>query len=166
MLQKLAATVVRSHCSRGWAARGAPPAALETSYSRLAADGSACITGPEATLDIAAGGTTLADAWTTRSSFRFKTNIRTLDGALETVERLRGVSYDSKTNGKHEIGVIAEEVGKVLPEVVSYEQNGVDAQGVDYSQLTALLIEAIKQQEVKIQQLSAEIEQLKSTAAH
>jgi len=122
-------------------------------------------TDPTHALEITVGGTTLADHWTVRSSLRWKTNIHTLDGALQTVERLRGVSYDSKADGKHEIGVIAEEVGKVLPEVVSYEQNGVDAQGVDYSRLTALLIEAIKQQEVKIQQLSAEIEQLKSNSA-
>jgi hypothetical protein len=105
-----------------------------------------------------------ADTWTTRSSRRFKTNIHTLDGALETVERLRGVSYDSKADGKHEIGVIAEEVGRVMPEIVSYERNGVDAQGVDYSRLTALLIEAVKSQEAQIQQLSAQIDQLKSTS--
>ncbi len=78
-------------------------------------------TAPANTLEVVAGGTTLADHWTIRSSLRWKTNVRTLDGALETVERLRGVSYDSKANGKHEIGVIAEEVGQVVPEVVSYE---------------------------------------------
>jgi hypothetical protein len=49
--------------------------------------------------------------------------------------------------GKHEIGVIAKEVGAVVPEVVSYEENGKDARGVDYSRLTALLIEALKQQQ-------------------
>jgi hypothetical protein len=117
------------------------------------------------TLEVATGGLTLADAWSTRSSLRWKANIHTLEGALETVERLRGVSYDSKVNGKHEIGVIAEEVGQVLPEVVSYEKNGVDAQGVDYARLTALLIEAVKSQEAKIQQLNAQIEQLKSDSA-
>jgi len=70
--------------------------------------------------------------------------------ALEKVAQLRGVSYDLKESGKHEIGVIAEEVGQVVPEVVSYEENGKDARGVDYSRLTALLIEAVKQQQRQI----------------
>jgi len=65
-----------------------------------------------------------------------------LHAALAKVEQLRGVSYELRDSGKHEIGVIAEEVGKVVPEVVSYEKNGADAQGVDYGRLTALLIEA------------------------
>jgi hypothetical protein len=58
--------------------------------------------------------------------------------------------------------VIAEEVGKVVPEVVSYEKNGKDATGVDYSRLTALLIEATKQQQVQIQQQQREIVDLRA----
>ena len=45
------------------------------------------------TLDVGAGGTTLADAWITRSSRRFKTNIQPVEGALEKVEHLQGVPY-------------------------------------------------------------------------
>jgi len=73
-----------------------------------------------------------------------------LNSALDKVEQLRGVSYERKETGKHEIGVIAEEVGQVLPEIVTYEANGKDARGVDYSRLTALLIEAVKQQQRQI----------------
>ena len=73
---------------------------------------------------------------------------------------MRGVSYDLKDSGKHEIGVIAEEVGAVVPEVVSYEKNGKDAAGVDYARLTALLIEATKEQQKLIQQQQDQIEQL------
>jgi hypothetical protein len=43
------------------------------------------------------------------------------------------------------VGVIAEEAGAVVPEVVTWEENGKDAQSVDYGRLTALLIEAIKE---------------------
>jgi Tfp pilus assembly protein FimV len=68
------------------------------------------------------------------------------------VEQLRGVSYELKSNGKHEVGVIAEEVGAVVPEIVTWDQNGKDAQSVDYSRLTALLIEATKEQQAVIQQ--------------
>jgi hypothetical protein len=76
-------------------------------------------------------GAAFADSWSTYSSRRWKTNIQTLPNALEKVEQLRGVAYDLKGSGKHEIGVIAEEVGKVVPEVVSFDANGKDAQGVD-----------------------------------
>jgi hypothetical protein len=107
-------------------------------------------------------GNPKADGWSIYSSGRWKTNIRTLAGGLEKVERLRGVSYDRKADGKHEIGVIAEEVGQVVPEVVDYEENGVDAQGVDYSRLTAVLIEAVKEQQGQIRTLQAEIGQLRT----
>jgi Chaperone of endosialidase len=95
--------------------------------------------------------------WSTRSFRRWKTNIQTLHGALAKVEQLRGVSYDLKESGKHEVGVIAEEVGAVVPEIVSWEKNGKDAQGVDYSRLTALLIEATKEQQALIRKQEEQI---------
>jgi hypothetical protein len=91
------------------------------------------------------------------SSRRWKTNIHTLHGALAQVEQLRGVSYDRKDSGRHEIGVIAEEVGAVVPEVVSWDKNGKDALGVDYAHLTALLIEATKEQQRLIREQSEQI---------
>jgi len=91
------------------------------------------------------------------SSRRWKTNIQTLPDALAKIEQLRGVSYDRKDSGKHEIGVIAEEVGAVVPEVVSYEKNGKDAAGVDYGRLTALLIEATKEQQALIHEQQKQI---------
>jgi hypothetical protein len=113
---------------------------------------------PSNILTIAQGaGHPVSDGWETFSSRRWKTNIQTLHGALGKVEQLRGVSYDLKANGKHEVGVIAEEVGAVVPEVVSYEENGKDARGVDYSRLTALLIEAAKEQQRQIQQGQAQL---------
>jgi len=97
----------------------------------------------------------IADAWTTYSSRRWKTNIRTIDGALEKVKNLRGVYYDRKETGKHDMGLIAEEVGEVIPEVVTFEANGKDAASVDYPRLVALLIEAIKEQQKQIGALQA-----------
>ena len=98
------------------------------------------------------GGHAVADGWDTFSSRRWKTNIQTLHGALAKVEPLRGFSYDLKDSGKHEVGVIAEEVGAVVPEVVSYEENGKDARGVDYSRVPAPLIEATKEQQKEFRQ--------------
>jgi hypothetical protein len=108
-------------------------------------------------------GPSIADGWTTYSSRRWKTNIQPLRNALGMVEQLRGVSYDLKDSGRHEIGVIAEEVGAVVPEVVSYEENGKDARGVDYSRLTALLIEAVKQQQQEIRDLKSELRATRQT---
>jgi Chaperone of endosialidase len=108
-------------------------------------------------------GHAISDSWDTYSSRRWKTNIQTLPDALAKVEHLRGVSYDLKDSGKHEIGVIAEEVGHVVPEIVSYEANGKDARGVDYSRLTALLIEAIKQQQ---KQISTQQKQIATQQSH
>jgi hypothetical protein len=115
---------------------------------------------PTATLAVVAGGTTLADEWTTRSSRRFKTNIQPLEGALAKVAQLQGVSYERKVDGKREIGVIAEDVAHIVPEVVSRDPETHDVQGVDYSRLAALLIEAVKSQQAEIQKLNARIEQL------
>ena len=117
---------------------------------------------PTATFELAVGGTTLADQWTTRSSRRFKTNIQPLVGALAKVLQLQGVSYDRKTDGQHEIGVVAEDVAQVVPEVVSRDPSTHEVQGVDYSKMSSLLIEAIKSQQAEIQQLKVLIDQLRS----
>jgi hypothetical protein len=108
---------------------------------------------PANTFTIAQGaGTAISDGWSTYSSRRWKTNIHTLDGALEKVLKLRGVSYDLKGTDQHQIGVVAEEVGVIVPEVVTWSDDGKKAEGVDYSRLTALLIEATKQQQLLIEQ--------------
>jgi trimeric autotransporter adhesin len=118
---------------------------------------------PSNVFTIAQGaGQAISDGWSVYSSRRWKTNIQTLDDALGKVEQLRGVSYELKANGKHEVGVIAEEVGAVVPEVVTWDKNGTDAQGVDYSRLTALLIEATKEQQALIEHQQEQIAQLMS----
>lgn len=115
-------------------------------------------TTPSNVLTIAQGaGHPVSDGWATFSSRRWKTNIHTLHDALARVEQLRGVSYDLKANGQHEVGVIAEEVGAVVPEVVTWEKNGADAQSVDYGRLTALLIEATKEQQALIREQKEQI---------
>lgn len=64
---------------------------------------------------------------------------------LEKIAKLSGVYYDwdKVHGGSHDLGMIAEEVGAVLPEIVQYEENGVDAIGMDYSKMTPLLVEAV-----------------------
>jgi len=80
------------------------------------------------------------------SSIRWKRNIEAIPDPLGKLDRIRGVyfDWDEDHGGHHDVGMIAEEVGAVLPEVVVYEENGVDAMGMDYSKTTPLLVEAIK----------------------
>jgi hypothetical protein len=120
------------------------------------------VTAPANVLTVAQSSATdpIADAWTTYSSRRWKTNIQPLQGALDKVQQLQGVSYDWKADGKHDIGLIAEEVGLIVPEVVAYEPNGTDARSVDYARLVALLIEATKAQQETIDQLQADVREL------
>ena len=108
---------------------------------------------PGAYLDIAAGKTTLADAWSIRSSLRFKENLYPIDNALTKLTSLQGVYFDYKDSHKHSLGLVAEDVGKVFPELVTYEANGQDAISLDYDKLGAVTIEAIKEQQKEIEQL-------------
>jgi hypothetical protein len=90
---------------------------------------------------------------TETSSKRYKENIYTLDNALDKVIRLRGVSYNRKGSKTQEIGVIAEEIAEIAPELVNFDiEHQPDS--VSYGRITALLIEAVKE-------LKAEIEILK-----
>lgn len=108
-----------------------------------------------------------ANSWTTYSSRRWKHNIQTLDGALDKVLRLRGVRFDwnAEHGGKADIGFVAEEVGAVVPEIVSWEENGRDAQSLAYDRITALTVEAIKQQEARIAEQDRRIEALQKELA-
>ena len=108
----------------------------------------------------------IADGWTTYSSRRWKTGIKPIEGALDKVEQLRGVSFEWRENGKHDIGLIAEEVGKVVPEVVAYEENGSDAKSVDYARLVPLLVESIKEQQRVIRKQDAALAELSARMAN
>ena len=98
------------------------------------------------------------------SSIRWKRNIELISDPIEKIKSLRGVyfDWDEKHGGHHDIGMVAEEVGKILPEIVAYEKNGIDARGMDYGKLSPLLVEAIKEQQKIIDDLRARIEQLEN----
>jgi hypothetical protein len=95
------------------------------------------------------------------SDDRIKTNIKTIENALEKVISMRGVTYNRiDTEDKNEkIGVIAQEIQKVIPQVITEDSTGT--LGVAYGNITAILIEAIKELEQKIKELEQKIEDLK-----
>ncbi len=107
------------------------------------------------------GTSAIANEWNTFSSIRWKENIKPIDNALDKVKKLQGVYFDWKQTKKHDVGLIAEEVGKVIPEVVDFEEDGKYAKGLDYAKLVSVLIEAIKEQQRQIEGLKKEISELK-----
>jgi len=95
------------------------------------------------------------------SDARVKDNVKTIDNALEKVIKLRGVSYTRNDieDKSSKIGVIAQEVLKVLPEVVSQDEN--DKYSVSYGNITGVLIEAIKEQQKQIDDLKLQMKNFK-----
>ena len=87
------------------------------------------------------------------SDIRVKENIKTIDNALNKVKNLRGVEYNKIDNTEKNIGVIAQEVEKILPEVV--KEDGEGMKSVAYGNITAILIEAIKEQQKQIDELKS-----------
>lgn len=97
------------------------------------------------------------------SDERLKTNIVEIPNALEKVEAIRGVTYtrtDEGFEGVRQAGVIAQEVEAVLPEVVKTNEDGMKS--VAYGNLTALLIEAVKELSAQNKALLARIEHLEA----
>jgi hypothetical protein len=94
-------------------------------------------------------GRARANRWDTYSSGRWKHNVVPIENALEKVLKMRGVMFDwnPEHGGTRDIGFVAEEVGNVIPELVSWEADGKFALGMAYDRVTALLVEAVKQQQ-------------------
>ena len=91
-----------------------------------------------------------ANAYTTYSSLRYKDNVEPIQNAMAKIRNLSGVTYNWKTTNSSDIGFIAEEVGKVMPEIVEWESDGVNAQSMDYTKIIPVLVEAIKEQQTEI----------------
>jgi trimeric autotransporter adhesin len=95
------------------------------------------------------------------SDERLKDNIELISNPIEKVQSLKGVTWDWNDNADElqqslpNVGVIAQDVEKVLPELVTDRDNGY--KGVDYAKLTGLLIEAIKEQQKEINDLKSKI---------
>ena len=109
---------------------------------------------------------------TTVSDERLKDDVITIKGALNKVLALRGVEYtwnNGSREGKRDLGVIAQETEKVVPQIVhdhtmplldkENPDNGELYKTVDYEKLTALLIEAVKEQQAQINELKARLEE-------
>ena len=96
---------------------------------------------------------------TETSAERYKDNIQTLEGS--SILQLRPVTFDWKSTGEKDYGLIAEEVDHYLPELVKKNEEGI-VEGIKYSKLTALLIKVVQDQQSKINSLENEIKWIKN----
>lgn len=96
------------------------------------------------------------------SDRRLKDNIKNIENPIEKVQQLNGVTWEWNSNADElqqslpTVGVIAQEVEEVLPQLVHNRENGY--KGVDYAKLTGLLIEAIKEQQKQIDELKSKLQ--------
>tara|TARA_R100000664_G_scaffold274_2_gene844 strand:- start:359 stop:3418 length:3060 start_codon:yes stop_codon:yes gene_type:complete len=100
-----------------------------------------------------------AAAFVTYSDESLKSDVQVMNSALDTVMSLEGVEFTWNDSGQRDFGFIAQNVEKVIPNAVHTATNGV--QGVDYSRLTSVLVEAVKAQQVQIEDLKKTITNLK-----
>lgn len=109
-----------------------------------------------------ASGEMNASAFNQTSDARLKKNVQTLTSGLAMVNQLRGVRYDWKDELKtgNRVGFIAQEVEKVLPELVVTKKDGFKA--VNYAEMSAVLVEAVKELSRQITELKRENSDLKA----
>ena len=129
-------------------------------------DGTATLSGGELSgaTDITASGTITCQSVAETSDKRLKKNIEKIQNPLEKLDKINGYTFDWIENkeihnhSNKDIGVIAQEIEEVLPELTITRDNGYKA--VKYDKLTALLIECVKSQQIQIQNLEKQIAKL------
>jgi hypothetical protein len=104
-------------------------------------------------------GNVTASAYMHSSDERLKEEIIPITDAVAKVQAINGVYFKYKGKDEKRMGLIAQNVEKVVPEVVATDKDGMKS--VDYSSLIALLIEAVKEQQVIIDELKADADQHK-----
>jgi len=120
-------------------------------------------TAPSSSLDIIGNakivGVLTATDFNSSSDEILKDNITPISDPIQKVLQINGVSFNWKVDGKPSMGVIAQEIEKVMPELVS----DTDPKSVNYNGLIGLLIECIKDQQKQIDELKAKKTRKKTT---
>lgn len=116
------------------------------------------------------GGNIRCVTLTETSSREFKQDIVPLTGALDSIMKLKGVTYawndlaPEPVRGAHDIGFIADEMNEVLPDLVAKDASGKPV-GINYSKITPVAVEAIKQLKTENDQLKARLEKIEALLA-
>ena len=114
------------------------------------------------TMDLNTGDAIFSGNVTAYSDRKLKTNIENIDDSLSIVNSLNGVRYnwvDDEAGVGRQVGLIAQDLQEVLPEVVSEDENGHLT--VAYSNITGVLVEAIKELSSKVETLQSEVHELR-----
>lgn len=135
-------------------------------------------TAPSDKLYVTGGISATGDITSSASDERLKENIEAIENAVDKIKQLNGIKFDwidnieevadcEWKNKKRTVGLIAQDVQKVLPEVVSIapfdkgeegkSKSGKDYLTIDYAHIVPLLIEAIKEQQIQIEELKTEL---------
>jgi len=120
------------------------------------------------TVKLQVNGDIIANSIAGSSDIRYKKNIRTIENALDKVKSLRGVYFnwdqnefpDRQFGSNVEVGFIAQEVEKIIPEIVTKDKTKEEYRSVKYDKLVALLVEAIKEQQKQIDSLTIKVNNL------
>jgi hypothetical protein len=107
------------------------------------------------------GGGSGAEIGFCSSSIRYKTNVLDFARGLDLIQKLRPVTFDWKQDGKHDLGLIAEEVNQVEPLLNVYRPSG-EIEGVKYDQITIVLVNAVKEQQAQLKAQQRQIDALKA----
>jgi uncharacterized coiled-coil protein SlyX len=98
------------------------------------------------------------------SSIRYKENINRFTSGLSLITRLRPVTFNWKSSGKLDVGLVAEEVEAVEPLLVTYNATG-GVEGVKYERLGVVLLNAVQEQQQQLRAKDARIAELETRLA-
>ncbi|WP_326982899.1 tail fiber domain-containing protein [Chryseobacterium sp. MYb264] len=110
-------------------------------------------------------GTVFSNVNNTPSDIRFKAGIKNLSYGINDVMKIRPVSYYLKDNMDFHphIGFIAQEMEKIIPEIVSTDKDSVGYKAIDYSKLVPVLVKGMQDQQKTIEALTKRVEELESS---
>ena len=94
-------------------------------------------------------GVVTSTDFNTTSDLNLKTNIQTISNPIDKILQINGVTFNWRESNKPSVGIIAQEIEKIFPELV----NGENPKTVNYNGIIGLLIEAIKEQQIEINNL-------------
>ena len=98
-------------------------------------------------------GVITATDFNSASDLSLKTNIQSISNPIDKILQINGVTFNWRESNKPSVGIIAQEIEKVFPELV----NGENPKTVNYNGLIGLLIEAVKEQQTEINNLKDKI---------
>jgi len=108
--------------------------------------------------DVIISGVVTATDYNSTSDIALKQNIHKIENSISKIIEINGVSFNWKETNKPSMGVIAQNIEKVFPELV----NGEDPKTVNYNGIIGVLIEAIKEQQIQINTLEDRINKLEN----